>query len=60
MVGMVSPLSWADLNARNAEQPEGPAPITQTRLEEEEVDIVLNAGREGIVGQRWIIVRILW
>ena len=49
MVGMVSPLSWADLNARNAEQPEGPAPITQTRLEEEEVDIVLNAGREGLV-----------
>jgi hypothetical protein len=43
MVGMVSPLSWADLNALNAEQPDGPAPITQTRLADEEVDIVGDA-----------------
>jgi hypothetical protein len=40
---MVSPLSWADLNALNAEQPDGPAPITQTRLADEEVDIVGDA-----------------
>ena len=52
MVGMVSPLSWADLNARNAEQPDGPAPMTQTRLDEE-VDIVFEEMR--LEYERWTL-----